>query len=667
MSLLHPQKHTFHQWPLVFAVALMNLMHSICIAQPPDAGRIMQELQRPEPALEKPHTDAPPLQIEPGAPQAPPSEVRIPVKGFRITGATVFPPEKLAALLDDLVGRSLTLPELETAAGRIKEYYRQRGYLALRVYLPPQVIHLEKPRTDATLLKVKPGEPQSDVHIPVKGFRITGVTMFPREKLAALLDDLVGRSLTLPELETAAGRIKEYYRQRGYPPLRVYLPLQVIHDGMVEIAVVESKPGEDGVVEIAVLEGKLGKLELVNQSRVNGEWAQNLFKEVKPDKPPKEAEIERPLLLLGDTPGIGSARATLQPGASVGLTDLLVRMEPGPLVSGEVDLDNFGDSYTGNWRLGTTFNLNSPFRLGDLLTVRLLKSDEHLNYGRISYNLPVGSSGLRLGAAYSYNDYRLGGQLSSLNAGGSGTIASVYATYPFIRSRAFNLNVVANLDDKKLYDDTDVDSTKRSIRLGRLGIAGNGQSTAGAYTFSLAWTSGRLDIENPSARANDEASAQTQGQYNKLALDMTGLKRLSDRWSIYGALSGQLADKNLDSSEGFGLGGPYGVRAYPQGEAYGNEGYLGTMELRYRLPVDVPGTLTASTFLDNGGIRVNHDPFIAGSDNTRELSGMGLGLVWVARDGSQINLTMAWKLGAARPTSDTDHSVLFWMQTVKQF
>jgi hemolysin activation/secretion protein len=116
-------------------------------------------------------------------------------------------------------------------------------------------------------------------------------------------------------------------------------------------------------------------------------------------------------------------------------------MEPGPLVSGEVDLDNFGDSYTGNWRLGTTLNLNSPFHLGDLLTVRVMKSNERLNYGRISYNLPVGSSRLRLGAVYSYNDYRLGGQLSNLNAGGSGTIASVYATYPFIRSRMFNLNV----------------------------------------------------------------------------------------------------------------------------------------------------------------------------------------------------------------------------------
>lgn len=300
------------------------------------------------------------------------------------------------------------------------------------------------------------------------------------------------------------------------------------------------------------------------------------------------------------------------------------------MVSGEVDLDNFGDSYTGNWRLGTTLNLNSPFHLGDLLTVRVMKSNERLNYGRISYNLPVGSSRLRLGAVYSYNDYRLGGQLSNLNAGGSGTIASVYATYPFIRSRMFNLNVVANLDDKRLYDDTDVDSTKKSIRLGRLGIAGNEQSAAGAYSFSLAWTSGRLDIENPSALANDEASARTQGQYNKLALDMTGLKRLGDRWSLYGAISGQLADKNLDSSEDFGLGGPYGVRAYPQGEAYGNEGYLGTMELRYRLPVDVPGALTASTFLNHGGIRVNHNPYIADADNTRQLSGMGLGLGWVA-------------------------------------
>ena len=39
-------------------------------------------------------------------------------------------------------------------------------------------------------------------------------------------------------------------------------------------------------------------------------------------------------------------------------------------------------------------------------------------------------------------------------------------------------------------------------------------------------------------------------------------------------LSLQETGTNLDSSEDFLLGGPYGVRAYPLGEAPGDRGYL---------------------------------------------------------------------------------------------
>ena len=44
---------------------------------------------------------------------------------------------------------------------------------------------------------------------------------------------------------------------------------------------------------------------------------------------------------------------------------------------------------------------------------------------------------------------------------------------------------------------------------------------------------------------------------------------------------GQWTNNNLDSSEKFSLGGPYGVRAYATAEAMGDRGWLGSVELRY--------------------------------------------------------------------------------------
>jgi hypothetical protein len=70
-------------------------------------------------------------------------------------------------------------------------------------------------------------------------------------------------------------------------------------------------------------------------------------------------------------------------------------------------------------------------------------------------------------------------------------------------------------------------------------------------------------------------------------------------------VSGQTASKNLDSSEKFSLGGINGVRAYPQGEASGDEGYRGTVELRHNVMPNVQATV----FYDWGKVTINRNPF----------------------------------------------------------
>ena len=103
-------------------------------------------------------------------------------------------------------------------------------------------------------------------------------------------------------------------------------------------------------------------------------------------------------------------------------------------------------------------------------------------------------------------------------------------------------------------------------------------------------------------------------------------------------MNGQQASKNLDSSEKFVLGGINGVRAYPQGEASGDEGYKATLELRYNLMANLQGAV----FYDMGEIAVNKAPFAVAASNNRSLSGAGIGL-----QGSvgrvQLKASVAWR------------------------
>ena len=509
-----------------------------------------------------------------------------------------------------------------------------------------------------------PGKQRLDLNLPdapsaaatasgpslqVNGFTLEGNGAISSEELLPLLGDLQGRTVSLGELQSGANRITRLYRERGYPLARAYIPAQEI-DG--------------GVVRIAVMEGRFGEVGVNNTSRVS-DVALTPLAALKRGDAVRSAELERSLLLLSDTPGV-EVKSTLKPGASVGATDLMVDVTPGPLLSGSVDADNYGNRFTGEYRLGGTLNVNSPLGLGDRLTLRAMGSDEDQQYGRIAYQLPIGPWATQVGVAYSDMDYELAKDFDELKAHGNARIASLYAIQPLVRSRDFSLYAQVQFDDKRLKDDIDLFGSKSDKR-SRVVIAtlnGNSRDTllgGGVNSFALAWSQGSLNIDGQLNQTIDDLTAGTQGRFHKLNPSLVRLQRLSDRFSLYTQLQGQWADGNLDSSEKISLGGAYGVRAYPQGEASGDQGWLANLELRYALT----DAWQLSTFVDHGEVRLNKDTWSNG-ENHRSLSAAGVGARWAAY-GWQVNAVAAWKLGNDDPQSDVDRSPRVWAQVVKFF
>jgi len=116
------------------------------------------------------------------------------------------------------------------------------------------------------------------------------------------------------------------------------------------------------------------------------------------------------------------------------------------------------------------------------------------------------------------------------------------------------------------------------------------------------------------------------------------------------------------------LGGAYGVRAYPEGEAYGDEGYIATAEARLLLPPpprDLPGRVQLIGFFDTGAVRLANDPWFAGKDSATR-SGAGIGLNWADNNNFQVRTSYAFRLGAPA-TSGPDSGGQFWIEAVKFF
>jgi len=494
------------------------------------------------------------------------------------------------------------------------------------------------------------------VRIPVNTLHVTGQALYSEAELVAVTGFRPGGELTLAELRGMAAKIADHYRRNGYFVAQAYLPAQDI---------------KERTVTIAVIEGRYGNVTLRNQTKLSNSLADGLLEGLNRGDPVAIVPLENRLLLLSDIPGV-NVKSTLSPGEAVGTSDLLVDVTQGPRVSGSVEADNAGDHYTGEYRVGATVNVNNPFGRGDVASLRVMTSGSGLNYGRASYQMQFGKA--TAGVAYSALNYRLGEQFEPLHAHGTAEIASLYGSYPLIRSRNTNLYVLGGFDHKTFQDKVDLFSTvtDKKAQVWWLGLHGNHLDNfggGGASSYSLTQSFGDLDIETPAALAVDQATARTNGHYQKLGYHVARLQRVTEKVSLYGAINGQFASKNLDISEKMALGGMYGVRAYPVGEAYADEGYVATLEARLLLPKfseSMPGQMHLVGFADTGSVRINNNPWTTG-DNRRTLSGAGVGLTWADYNNFVVNMYWAQKLGNEAATYAPDKDGRFWIQVVKYF
>ena len=502
-----------------------------------------------------------------------------------------------------------------------------------------------------------PATPASDAaKIVVNSLQVTGAQTYSEAELVALTGFMPGSELTLADLRGMALKITENYRSKGYFVAQAYLPAQEIRNG---------------VVTIAVVEGQYGKIAVRNQSHLSDTLAHRQLDGINTGDTIAIAPLESRLLLLSDIPGV-NVTSTLTPGASVGASDLIVDVTPGQRVTGSIDADNGGNRYTGEYRLGATVNLNNAAGLGDVASLRVLTSGAGLNYARGSYQVQLGKA--TAGVAYSWLSYELGKEFSSLQAKGTAKIASVYGSYPLIRSRNTNLYALLAFDHKTLQDRVDTTSSvvdrKAQVLMATLrGDHRDSLGRGGLTSYAVTGTAGNIDIQTPSMRAFDAATAQSNGHFTKLGFSAMRLQSVTDSVSLYAGINGQVGSKNLDSSEKMQLGGMNGVRAYPEGEAYADQGYLLTLEARMQLPKlseQMPGQLELVGFIDTGSVTLNKNPWTIG-DNRRTLSGAGIGLNWSAYNNFVVRTSYARKIGSGTATSAPDKSGRFWIQAVKYF
>ena len=480
----------------------------------------------------------------------------------------------------------------------------------------PEIIPPSAPAVEA------PAPPPEGGPVRVDQVRVEGVTVYDDATLRALYGDVIGSAVPRSRLDDIVQALQQRYREDGYVLTLVRGEFR--------------KSGAQVVFVIRAIEGYIADVKLDGDIGPAGELVLEILQRLTAKRPVNNTDLERYLLLANDIPGV-TARAVLrreggEPGAVL-LVAQLARKE----ISGLLNFDNRGPPQAGPPEILLSGAANSFTNFGERTEALLFNtfSREQI-FGQINVDGFVNSDGLRLRSFYGHGNSRPGGNLKDVGFEGGIEIGGISISYPFVRSRRFNI-----------YSDIAIDTYHSGISLGG---SGAGTATTSGSDLWMARLGSTIDFQEgwflqlPAASAlnlrlshgflgHSTVRPLNDEHFFKIGGDLTRVQDLftigTTRVALKSAIGGQYTQNILPPSEKYFLGGTRFGRGFFNGEVTGDRAIGASIELQantvftevpllnpaYRLPMQFYG------FWDYGhGLNIP-----ASNEPDRQLRSLGIG------------------------------------------
>lgn len=471
----------------------------------------------------------------------------------------------------------------------------------------------------------------------IKGFRFSGARLIAPETLAGDLAAFTGHELSAADLHRAAQEVARSYLRQG-------------HLARIRVAAISLA---DGMAEIEIQELHIGRLrvDLPADTRIAPELVERFVTAgLAPGQPLPLARLEDGVALLNAQPGIAAAIA-LDPGAKADEVDITLRVQDRPILSGRVSVDNHGLREIGQDRLGLTLRAGNALGWAERFALDVEQTAGSTLLGP-SFSIALPNPEMRAGLEATDARYRAKRAGAALELNGDFQSWKATLHQRWWHMPGFTLNADYALSRTDYHDDSMFGELRRRR------ITGAGLKLAGLVRNDGALTGLGLDIErgkadlsrNAADFAADAASSKIDGHFWRLRWRV-GHERPLGPGTLALRANGQWADRNLDGTRQFALGGVAQVRAYPTAEALGDGGWLATAEWRQALNAELGGRL----YLDTGSVQRNAKPWVD-QRNRYELSGIGAGLTWRLPENFRCTTDIArqWGGNAGRNADGTD-------------
>ena len=466
---------------------------------------------------------------------------------------------------------------------------------------------------------------------------------------------LTGRRVTVAEIFARARDLEAAYTNAGYVLVRVVVPAQTLNDG--------------GSLKLTVVDGFLERLDTEGVPEPVRARVVALVEPLLRRPDVTLAEIERRLLLAGDTPGL-ALRTALASGDEPGGAVLIVSADFDPVMP-FIAVDNTLPESLGTWAVTAGLDINNFFNAGEVLYFRAV-GHPHFNedgmYGIFDDDpryrsltaggvVPVGLSGLT---------FNLEGTLTqttpepifAIQPSSRFERLSARLDYPVIRSRTLDLSAGLAFDIQNEYQDLitgagDLPLSEDRLRVLRLTGDAAWSSDFGLLTAAATMSFG-LDVLG--ARTADDATPalplsrqEADAVFQKLEMELGYYHTLAPHLAVSVNAKAQTSfGEALLRSEQIGIASLSELSTFDAGALTGDSGWVVRAEVS--APFDLPTggiSLVAAPYVFGavGSVHLEHPTAL--EQATINASSLGLGVRFGASNEDDVASTLTLEYGRA--------------------
>lgn len=467
-------------------------------------------------------------------------------------------------------------------------------------------------------------ENQQKIFVSSVTLQDVDITATQKSGVDKILSKYKNKYLSINDLNGCVREVNAYLRDNGYPAATAYLPAQ------------ESK---NDVITINVELGKFGKIILENNSKLSETIINRLLSDLKSGKTVNGRVLETAIYNINELGGVQAA-GFFRPGEKIGETDIVIRVADTKKAVYNAYVENYGSESSGRYRYNLAASWYDLLGAGERISVNgMMSNHSQHNYG-IQYEQLIAKNGTKFNISAGRSDYELGARYSAMGATGTSTNLGLSFSTPLWKTSKSRMSLNYGFTHRNLKDELRDFGyvVEKHSNTAFVGVNGSELLGKTGFNYDISIFSGNLTADKAEVSGIPLRIA-SEGRYTKGVLNISAQHRINEFFDFRIRGQAQKASNLLDSSEQFFLGGARGVRAYPQGEGSGDEGYQVTGELVYNTKLK---GLSFSTFYDLGRVLYSKDSSVMSGGTT--LQGWGVGVAY-AKDNYWARLDYARRIG----------------------